>query len=200
MARYVVLVGLLATVTACGSDGNDSVSSAAASAAHASFDDLVGAGTQLLARGNAAAAAQLFHQAAAKQPQNPVGYYDLGVAHAREGLRRQSLGDYGSALKADPKYVPALYNLGIAFSERRPRVAMYFLGRAVELKPDSPTALLQLGLIAYRYPMLRPAALQDLKRATVLEPSLQSSIPVQLQARVRATRLKKPHTAASGGG
>lgn len=190
IARWLAVAALLATLNACGG-ANNSASSAASSAANASFDDLVGAGTQLLAHGNAAAASQLFQQAVAKHPQDPVGYYDLGVAHAREGLVRQSFADYGGALKVDPKYVPALYNLGIAYAARRPRIAIYFLRRAIQLKPDSPTALLHLGLISYGYPKLRADALQDLKRAIVLEPSLAASIPPQLRARVRATRLSK---------
>jgi tetratricopeptide (TPR) repeat protein len=183
-------------VAGCGGTSNVSATSAAS---HASFENLIGAGTQLLAHGNAAAAAQLFAQAVARQPHNPVGYYDLGVAHAKEGLRRQSLADYGGALKADPKYVPALYNLGIAFSTFRPRVAMFYLRRTIELKPDSPTALLHLGLIAYRSPKLRSDALQDLKRAIVLEPSLIGAIPSQLRARVRATHLVKRTTPSTGG-
>jgi tetratricopeptide (TPR) repeat protein len=113
--------------------------------------------------------------------------------------RDQSLADYGGALKADSKYVPALYNLGIAFSERRPRVAIFFLRRAAQLKPDSPTAFLQLGLIEIRYPKLRAQALQDLKRAIVLDPSLSAHIPPQLRARVRATHLRKPHSVKLGG-
>ena len=197
IAPWLVVAAVLATVTACGGASSNSATSAAS---HASFDDLVGAGTQLLTHGNAAAAAQLFQQAVAKQPHNPVGYYDLGVAHAKEGLRRRSLADYGGALQADPKYVPALYNLGIAFSDRRPRAAIFYLRRAIELKPDSPTALLHLGLIAYRHPKLRADALQNLKRAIVLEPSLIDTIPAQLRARVRATHVvKKKNTATAGG-
>ena len=196
IARWLAVAALLATVTACGGAGDKSATSAAS---HASFDALVGAGTQLLAHGNAAAAAQLFQQAVAKQPHNPVGHYDLGVAHAKEGLRRQSLADYAGALQADPKYVPALYNLGIAFSDQRPRAAIFYLRRAIELKPDSPTALLHLGLIGYRYPRLRSAALQNLKRAIVLQPVLIDSIPAQLRARVRATHVVNKTAATAGG-
>jgi tetratricopeptide (TPR) repeat protein len=192
--RWLVIAALLATVTACGG----SSANTATSVAHASFDDLIGAGTQLLARGNAAGAAQLFQQAVKKQPDSPVGYYDLGVAQAKEGLRRQALADYGGALKADSKYVPALYNLGIAFSQRRPRVAIFFLRRAAQLKPDSPTAFLQLGLIESRYPKLRAQALQDLKRAIVLDPSLIVHVPPHIRARVRATHLRKPHSVKLG--
>jgi tetratricopeptide (TPR) repeat protein len=195
ISRWLTVAALFATVTACGGTASNGSSSAASSAANASFDDLVGAGTQLLAHGNASGASQLFAQAVSKRPHDPVGYYDLGVAHAREGRVRQSLADYGGALKADPKYVPALYNLAIAFSHRRPKIAMYFLRRTIALKPDSPTALLHLGLLSYPDPKLRARALQDLKRAIVLEPSLEASIPPALRARVRATRLVK----SSGG-
>jgi hypothetical protein len=66
---------------------------------------------------------------------------------------------------------------------------MFFLRRAIELKPDSPTALLHLGLLSYPDPKLRADALQDLKRAIVLEPSLEASIPPELRARVLATHL-----------
>ena len=149
IARWLVVAALLASVTACGGAGSKSATSAAS---HASFDALVGAGTQLLAHGNAAAAAQLFQQAVAKQPHNPVGHYDLGVAHAKEGLRRQSLADYAGALNQDPKYVPAMYNLAISFIDRNPLVSIYYLRRVTQLRPDSPTAWLHLGLLSYRIP------------------------------------------------
>lgn len=165
----------------------------------ASFSDLLRAGTQLLAQGKDAAAVVAFQQAIAKQPKSAVGYYDLGVVYGREGQRHKSVVQYARALKANPNYVPALYNYGVALETKRPLASIYFFQRVIQLHPESPTALLNLGLMTYSTSAARPHALRLLKRAVILQPSLYSAIPTQLRSTVRHTKLPKPSNTRNGG-
>jgi tetratricopeptide (TPR) repeat protein len=165
---------------------------------HASFDELIGAGQHLLDRGNDLAAARAFQQAIAKKPTSPVGYYDLGVVYGREGQRRASLTQYARALHADKNYVPALYNYGVGFVHYQPPLAIYFFRRVLALQPDSPTALLNLGLLLSAGPRGQAHALRLMKRAVLLQPSLYASIPSGLRAVVRQTKLPRRSLTGKG--
>ncbi len=188
---------------ACGGSSHH----AAAQKSTASFSDLIGAGSVLLNKDNPAAAIQVFQQAIAKEPKNPVGYYDVGVAYAQEGNRKGSLTGYAEALSKNKNYVPALYNYGVAFEQTRPSLAIYFFRRVIKLQHDAPTALLNLGRLVYAQTVAasahsdaaqararavdRTRALRAMKLATVLEPSLIADVPASLRAKVRATKLPK---------
>jgi Tfp pilus assembly protein PilF len=158
---------------------------------NASFDALIGGGTRLLDRGNETAAARVFEQAIAKNPKSPVGYYDLGVVYGRLGQRRESLTQYARALHENENYVPALYNYGVAFVSSQPPLAIYFFRRVLALQPDSPTALLNLGLLVSTGSRRRVGALRLMKRAVLLQPSLEASIPPSLRSAVDHTRLPR---------
>lgn len=159
---------------------------------HTSFNQLIQQGTSSLAQHHPSAAASAFRQAIHAKPNSPVGYYDLGVAYASTGQRKPSLTQYAKALSHDKNYVPALYNYGVAFMQTRPEVAMYFFRRVIQLHPDSPTALLNLGLLVHQTnPKASAHALRLLKAAAELQPSLYATLPPGLRAAVRATKLPK---------
>lgn len=197
LAVALPLLAALA-LAACGGSSHH-----AAKTSNASFADLIGAGAALLKQDNPAAAVQIFQQAIAKAPKNPVGYYDVGVAYAQEGNRKQSLVGYAKALSKNKNYVPALYNYGVAFEQSRPSLAIYFFRRVIQLQHDSPTALLNLGRLIYAQSAAssahavrgrannRTRALRAMKLATVLEPALMADVPASLRAKVRATKLPK---------
>lgn len=186
LRRGATPVLVACAVVACGSGA------VKAQKSDANFADLIGAGTQLLDHGNPSAAAQLFQQAIAKNTKNPVGYYDLGVAYSREGQRHSALTQYAKALHENASYVPALYNYGVAFEQKRPGLAIYFFRKVIEIQPRSPTALLNLGLLIHQgNPKAPRAGLKPLKRAVTLQPSLYAAIPASLREAVRRTKLPK---------
>jgi Tfp pilus assembly protein PilF len=142
---------------------------------------LIGAGMDLLRQGNWSAAEQLFEQAIARKPSNPVGHYDLGVVLQRVGDREAALRQYRLAVASDPQYTPALFNEAVILAPRNPPLAMFYYRRIIATKPNSPTALLNLGLLeaANRYP--RRIVLASLRRAVALDPALRSDVPAALR-------------------
>jgi Tfp pilus assembly protein PilF len=178
--KALALVALAAcALAACG--GSSKKSSTSVSTPKASFAVLIGAGVDLLRKGNTSAARQVFAQAVAREPSNPVGHYDLGVVLQREGKLREALRQYRLALARDSRYTPALFNEAVLIAPRDPALAIFYYHRILGIKPDSPTALLNLGLLEAKSGLPRKIVLKYLRRAVALDPRLRADIPVQLR-------------------
>lgn len=179
--RMLALVALaVPTVAACG--GSSKKSSTPVSTPKASFSVLIGAGMDLLRQGNTSAARQLFARAVAREPQNPVGHYDLGVTLQRAGDSRDAVRQYRLALAQDPRYTPALYNEAVIIAPRDPALAIFYYRRILVIKPNSATALLNLGLLQAATHWPRRIVKMNLRRAVQLDPSLRDHIPVSLRS------------------
>jgi tetratricopeptide (TPR) repeat protein len=139
---------------------------------------------RLFQRGNTNAAEQLFAQAVAERPNDPVGHYDLGTAYEREGNTRLASAQYVRAIAASPTYVPALYNeAGLLATRNRP-LALFYYHRVVRLRRSSAVAWLKLGLLEYAVKVLRARGVQDLARAVRLKPSLRREVPASVRGRL----------------
>jgi tetratricopeptide (TPR) repeat protein len=165
-------------VSACGGGHKESGNPDA----HASYSTLVGASVALLGKGNTGAAEQLLQKAITKNPHSPVAYYDLGVAYQRQGNTRQAARNYLHAIAVDRNYVPALFNQAEIFAKRNAPLAIFYYRRIIHLKPDSPTAYLNLGLLEAATKALHRQALADLAQAVKLDPSLRGQVPPPLRA------------------
>lgn len=175
------MIAVLAlAVCGCGDSSKSTASSGA------DYSTLVGAGVALLGKGNVGAAEQLFTQAIAKDPDAPVGHYDLGVAYQRAGDVNDALVQYSRALLVNSHYVPALFNQAEIYSSRNPLLAMFYYRQVIRIQPRSPTAFLNLGLL--EYPSDQAQALPDLARAVQLQPSLRAQVPPPLLARLPRTK------------
>jgi tetratricopeptide (TPR) repeat protein len=142
----------------------------------------------LLRQGNLNAAEQLFEQAITTQPDNAIGYYDLGVLYQQEGQRLDALREYRLALGKSSKYVPAIYNKAILYSTTNAPLAIYFYRTVIALQPNSPTAYLNLGLLEAESKTTLPAALRNLEQAVKLQPSLRTMIPAALRSRLSGSK------------
>ncbi len=178
LAAVVVGVFIAMGVTACGGGHKNSGNPDA----HASYATLVGASVTLLGKGNPGAAEQLLEQAVTKNPHSPVAYYDLGVAYQRQGKTRQAARNYLHAIAVDRNYVPALFNQAEIFAKRNAPLAIFYYRRIIHLKPDSPTAYLNLGLLEAATKALHRQAVADLAQALKLDPSLREQVPAPLRA------------------
>jgi tetratricopeptide (TPR) repeat protein len=158
----------------------------------ADFGTLIGAGIQLLRSGNAGAAEQLFQQAIAKQPKDPVGYYNLGVAYQQDGKPRLALRQYRLATRHDPQYVPALYNEAVLFTARDKATAMFLYREVISIKPDSPTALLNLGLLEASVSGFERLAYGHLTKAIRLDPTLRAEVSGALMTHLRERASQEP--------
>lgn len=176
----VALLGL----SACGSSGHASAPTTAPRPA-VTYKALLGAGSKLLGEGNTNAAEQLFQQAIQDDPGNAIGYYDLGVVYQREGQSGEARQQYQMATKADAHYVPALYNEAIVVSGSDPQQAASLYRQVIVLQPDSPTALLNLGLLDVNAHQ-DSEAVSSLRQAVKLDPALGSRVPAALRSQVTA--------------
>jgi tetratricopeptide (TPR) repeat protein len=173
---FLVAAGSLA---ACGGTRTTSTTST-----RASFSVLIGAGTRLFQKGNLGAAEQVFAQAVAARPNDPVGHYDLGVVYEREGELLRAEREYRRALAEKPDYVPALYNqAGMIASHNRP-LAIFYYRQVIKIRPNAATALLKLGLLEYAVGQLRARGLRDLAKAIQLRPALRAELPASVRARL----------------
>jgi Tfp pilus assembly protein PilF len=180
----LALGAVAALLSGCGSAGGAHSATGAASPG-AAFTALIGAGTQLLAQGDPAAALQVFRHAVREEPRSPVGYFDVGVVDEDLGDTSAALRQYRRALFVDRAYAPALYNEAVIYAPSAPQVAEADYRAAIAAQPDSPTALLNLGLLEAEG--RQAGALADLERAVALDPGLRSRIPARLRARLPAS-------------
>lgn len=157
---------------------------------HASYATLVGEGVKLLGQGNTGAATQKFQDAIARNKKNPVAYYDLGVTYQRRGNVSEAEHKYFLAIYHGPTYVPALYNLAGLLANTDPGLAVFYYRRIIRVKPDSPTAYLNLGLAEAARPEKSKHALADLAKAVKLDPALRADVPPSLRAEIPAAQAR----------
>jgi Tfp pilus assembly protein PilF len=176
-----VFIGAICSLSACSGSPQASDTSTTTSANY--FQSLIGAGRHLLRNGNANAAEQLFQQAIRRDPKSPVGYYDLGVVYEEKGQQAQALHQYQLAFRVNPRYVPALFNAAVLVDGQNPQQAMGLYRRIIAIQPDSPTALLNLGLLEAKAND-ETQALRDLRQALHLDPGLLPKVPAPLRSQV----------------
>ncbi len=95
-------------------------------------------------------AAELFTRYTEDKPDNPWGYYMLGLSAWKAQDYQQAEDAFKVALQADPGHVKSLKNLSRVFLDtRRPREALDRLNSALEIDPGSGTIYHLMGR-AYR--------------------------------------------------
>lgn len=174
----IVLGAALTALVLAGCGGSTS--------SHASYATLVGEGLKLLQQGNTGTATQKFQEAIKRNEANPVAYYDLGVIYQRRGNTSQAEHQYLLAIHYGPAYVPALYNLAGLLDNKFPALAVFYYHRIIHVRPDSPTAYLNLGLVEAANASGRKLALADLAQAVKLDPALRTDVPPPLRAELPA--------------
>jgi tetratricopeptide (TPR) repeat protein len=177
---FAALSALIAVAVAgCGNSGP--------SLPQASIATTLAAGSAALRQRDYWAAEQLFEQVIKRDPRQVAGYYDLGLVYQDQHHYRDALRVYAKAQALDENFVPVIYNRAVLYSDTNPQLAMFLYRRVIVLQPDSPTALLNLGLLEGSFgPHLRPQAEKDLARAVQLMPSLASRIPSALRSGLSA--------------
>ena len=84
------------------------------------------------------------------QPADGIAWARLGAICQRAGAIDQAMTAYESALKANPKNVPALIALAQLFSSKNnPKKAVDLARAAYKLAPENPRVALALGRLAY---------------------------------------------------
>ena len=107
-------------------------------------------GSMALERRDLAAAIDYFRSSAGLR-EDPGTYCLLGVSLARQGNTIQAEEAYQQALRIDPDYEEALYNLGVLLRDDRPSEARLVFARAVELDPLFACAHRELGFLLSKF-------------------------------------------------
>lgn len=91
-------------------------------------------------------ASELFTAYTGRRPENPWGYYMLGLSEWKAGRNSEAESAFGRALEIDPGHVKSLSNLGrVLLDEGRPEEALTRIERVVELDPESGLGYRLLG-------------------------------------------------------
>ncbi len=188
-ACAVVAATLVAVASGCGSSSSGGQK--------ASPGNLLAAALQLQQQGKLNAAKQLYEQVVQAQPDNYYAHYDLGVIAQQAGDDTGALADYGAALTANPKYVPALYNEATIYAKTDPALAITTYRQVLAIQPVAPTAALNLGLLEFAHGQ-RQQGLHDLGIAITQDSSLLAQIPKHLQHLVQAATSSSTSSPSSG--
>lgn len=181
-----VIVAVIVGVTACGGSSDGKKPSAST---------LLSAGLAAEQKGQLDAARQLFEQVLAKDPGNVYAHYNLGVLAQQDDDTTTALQEYGRALAADPRYVPALFNEATIWGTTNPTLAIATYRQIVQLQPKAPTAYLNLGLLEEQAGQ-RKQALRDLLTALHQDPTLASRLPRKLLNQVGSAASSSPSPSA----
>jgi alpha-1,2-mannosyltransferase len=143
------------------------------------FAATVRAGVAASAAGELALARQDFTVSTRLEPDNPIGYFDLGVVDARAGDDGRAQRDYEHALSLDGHDKGALYNLAVLFTlvSRARAVSLYRQVLAIDAR--NADARLNLGFVLLGEGHAASGE-HELQEAVALDPALRSRVPASL--------------------
>jgi tetratricopeptide (TPR) repeat protein len=105
-------------------------------------------------------------------PDNEYGYYNLGLIEQTTGREVDAEKNYREALRIEPNFTEALFNLAILRTRARALdEAATLYARVTTLDEDNAGAHLNLGIVLYSLGR-NDQATAELSRAVALDPSL----------------------------
>lgn len=105
------------------------------------------------------------------RPKIVDGWVKLGTAQLRARRLEAAERSFAQALALDRHHTEALNAVGVMMlQKRRPRDAYNYFSAALQTRPQDPTALLNLALVAHHYLNLKPLALQKYREYLALDP------------------------------
>jgi tetratricopeptide (TPR) repeat protein len=159
--------GLLAA--ACGSSPTSGNSNKTA-------NQLVSAGLAAEKAGNTDEAVADYKAAVAKDSNNVYAHYDLGYIYQERGDSAAAATEYRKALLINPKFVRALYNMGVLEGSSDPALAISYYEQDLALEPRNAAANFNLGVLLYKQGQTAQGV-ADIETALRLEPSLSADLP-----------------------
>jgi tetratricopeptide (TPR) repeat protein len=115
-------------------------------------------------------AAEKYLQRACEIKDDPGGFSLLGVALKNSGKIVQAEEAYRSAIRIDPKYEEAYYNLGVLLKKDRPSEAQRLFRTALKLDPAYASAYRELGHVLIKTGST-PEGVSHLRKAIQLDPN-----------------------------
>lgn len=115
------------------------------------------------------------YRALAINPNNEDALFDRALVAQLAGHPRIAIDHYDIVLRLYPAYVPALFNSALLLRASDPARSESLFRRVIAVRPNSPKAYLDLGLLEYHHHQLARAA-ADLDLALKQDPTLKSSL------------------------
>jgi len=160
-----ILVVVVGATTLLGGCGKQSASSKA--------NSLIQDGITAAKAGNSAAAIADYQAATTANPLSSIAYYDLGVAYGEKDEVDSARAAFQKALLINPQYKAAMFDLAVLDTPTEPATAYALYRQLVDMFPDSPNALFNLGLLRDHMGEKAEGA-ADIAKAVALDPSLAS--------------------------
>lgn len=109
-------------------------------------------------------------------PGNQYAHYNLGLVHQQAGRSAEAENEYRAAIRTDPNFASALFNLAILRTESDPDEAEELYRTVLTVQPENASAHLNLGFLLIEQGE-DDEGQQELDEAVELDPSLASRIP-----------------------
>lgn len=175
-AAALAVAGVLVSVSACGSSGSSShAASSNSTQVVGTATDLVRQGLAKQAAGDLAGAEAAYQQALVADPGNKYAHYDLGVIDQQKNLTDKAIAEYQSALKSDPKFAQALFNLAILKTPSDPAAAESLYQQVLAVDANDASAHFNLGLLLTAQGQ-KAAGEDHIQTALRLDPQLASRL------------------------
>jgi tetratricopeptide (TPR) repeat protein len=155
--------------------------SGSGSVATGSPNQLLNAGVAALNSGKTTTARADFEAILTTDPSNKYGDnkiadYDLGVIDQTQGNTSGAITNYQAAIKIDPNYTGAEYNLAIAETASNPTGAIALYRQVIASSPTDVNAIYNLGLLLYESGQ-KTEGDTYLNQAIQMAPSLAKKLP-----------------------
>jgi tetratricopeptide (TPR) repeat protein len=137
---------------------------------------LVAAGLAAEAAGHNSQALADYREAATKNPHSVYAPYDIAHLDQVLGQSSKAADEYRIALRIDPKYFDALYNMGVLEAHTDPKAAALYYFSALGVAPDNPAANFNLGVLLIRLGKVTSGD-SYVETGIRLEPSLAGDLP-----------------------
>ena len=108
-----------------------------------------------------------------------IAYYNLGVVNQNNGRVPVAVIDYRNAVKLDPTFASAWYNLAIALTKSNPTEALAAYNKILSIKPNDANSLFNSGLIMYGQGDTA-GGVARIKQAIAINSALSSRVPANI--------------------
>jgi hypothetical protein len=141
-----------------------------------SSSQLVAAGLAAGRAGDVQRAFDDYTLAAARDANNKFARYDLGTIYQLRGDATDAASQYRAALRIDPKFGDALYNMGVLEAPVDPTSAINYYTQDLKVQPTNASANFNLGVLLIEHGK-RAEGYLDLEAGLRLNPALAADIP-----------------------
>jgi Tfp pilus assembly protein PilF len=147
LRSLAVAVVLALGITGCSGDDSSPEDSSSSSADKKKAQSALEKGLAAHSEGDLTAAATQYDKVLELDPGNKFAYYNLALIDEASKNYGEAEKHYRAAIKTDPAYQPALYNLAILRTSQDPEEAISLYRAAVKAKPKDAASWLNLGLL-----------------------------------------------------